>query len=89
MFANLIIIKTFTSLFFNNNRRSFKINSLIKYIFNSITSETIKTIKIITCYCTEKFKYKTQITINFEEQYIKSIYSTLLTIKIFILIVYR
>jgi len=86
--VNLIIIKTFTSLFFNNNRESFKINSLIKHMFNSITLETIKIIKIIICYCIEKFKHKMQISIYFEKQYIENIYFTLLTIAIFILIMY-
>jgi hypothetical protein len=57
-------------------------------MFNSISLETIKTIKIIICYCIEKFKYKIQIFIYFEKQYIKDIYFTLLTIAIFILIIY-
>jgi len=75
-------------LFFNNNEKSFKINSLIKHIFNSITLETIKIIEIIIYYCIEKFKHKTQIFIYFEKQYIEDVYFTLLTIAIFILIMY-
>jgi hypothetical protein len=62
------------SLFFNNNRESFKINFLIKYIFNSIILETIKIIKSIICYFIEKFKHKTQISIYFEKQYIEDIF---------------
>jgi len=88
LFENLIIIKTFISLFFNNNRKDFKINSLIKYIFNSITLETIKIIKIIICYYIEKFKHKVQVFVYFKEQHIEDIYFILLTIIIFILIVY-
>ncbi len=61
---------------------------MIKYIFNSIILETIKIIETIVCYCIEKFKYKIQISIYFKEQYIENIYFTLLTIAIFILIVY-
>jgi len=82
------MIKTFTSLFFNNNRKSFEINSLIKHIFNSITLGAIKMIKIMICHCIEKFKYEAQISIYFEEQYIESMYFTLLTIATFILIVH-
>jgi len=48
----------------------------------------MKIIKIIICYCIKKFKYETQISIYFEKQYIENIYFNLLTIKIFILIVY-
>ncbi len=88
MFANSIIIKIFISLFFNNNRESFEINFLIKYIFNSIILEAIKIIKIIICYYIKKFKYKIQVFIYFEEQYIEDIYFILLIIAIFIFIVY-
>ena len=88
MFVNLIIIKTFTFLFFNNNRKSFKLKSLIKYMFNSIIVETIEIIKIIICYYIKKFKYKIQIFIYFEKQYIKDMYFTLLIIAIFIFIMY-
>jgi len=88
LFVNSIIIKTFTSLFFNNNRKSFKINSLIKYMFNFIILETIKIIRIIICYCIEKFKHKIQIFIYFEKQNIENMYFTLLTIAIFIFIIY-
>jgi Ca2+/Na+ antiporter len=45
-------------------------------------------IKIIICYCIKKFKHKSQIFIYFEKQYIEDIYFTLLTITIFILIMY-
>ena len=57
-------------------------------MFNSIILKTIKIIKIIICFCIKKFKYKTQISIYFEKQYIEDIYFTLLTIAIFIFIVY-
>ncbi len=85
MFVNLIIVKTFTSLFFNKNRKSFKTYLLIKYIFSSIILKTIKIIKTIVCYCIKKYKYKIYILINFEKQYIKNTFFTLLTINIRIL----
>ena len=61
---------------------------MIKYIFNSIILRAIKIIKIIVCYYIKKFKHKTQISIYFKEQYIEDIYFILLTIAIFILIIY-
>ena len=61
------MIKTFTSLFFNNNRESFGINSLIKHIFNSITLEAIKMIKIIIRHYIKKFKHEVRVFIYFEE----------------------
>jgi hypothetical protein len=57
-------------------------------MFNSIILGTIKIVKIIIYYCIKKFKHETQISIYFEEQYIEDMYFTLLTIAIFILIVY-
>ncbi len=82
MFVNLVIIKTFTSLFFNKNRKSFEIYLLIKYIFSLIILKAIKIIKIIICYYIKKYKHKIYILINFEKQYIKSIFFTLLIIDI-------
>ncbi len=70
------------SLFFNKNRRSFKTYLLIKYIFSFIISKAIKIIKIIICYCIKKYKHKVYILINFERQYIKSIFFILLAINI-------
>ena len=72
-------------LFFNNNRESFKINTLTKHMFSSIISETIIMIKIMIRHCIEKFKHEARVLIHFEKQCIKKTYFSSLTTEIFIL----
>ena len=62
------------SLFFNNNRESFEINILIKYMFSLIISEAIIMIKIINQRCIEKFKHDARVLIYFEKQCIEKTY---------------
>lgn len=62
MFQVLIIVKIFVLLFFNNNRKSFATNFVIRYLFTKLNLETIKIIYIIIRYYIEKFRYKVRIT---------------------------
>jgi len=82
MFVSPVMVKAFTSLFFNGDRGNFGTNSLTKHMFSPITPEAIKMVGTMVRHCIEEYKHGARVAINFEGQYIEGMYSNLLAVDV-------